>query len=119
MLKMTPQAMAIGANMSPAAIQAASNLAKCDIYDEWTREGVTLVRKYTLTRSFDDVFLGEDVRMWAEANYLIKTPHEKRKWGSVMVLAHTLKLIKKDVQEFGYTKAPTSNPSPVTRWRRV
>ena len=78
---------------------------------EWVKQAYRKLENY-LTH-FDQPFLAEDVRMWAESLNFPIPPH-KRAWGGVFARACKAGLINK----IGYrsTTNPNAHRTPATLW---
>jgi hypothetical protein len=78
---------------------------------KWTQFAYTMLIEFI--RQGGDMFMGEDVRVFAYKNGLPQPPHE-RAWGSIMHRAASAGLLVKG--GFASVKNPKAHRTPATVW---
>ena len=83
------------------------------IHPGWQERALSYVKEFVI---YNEVFLGEDIRTYAEERGF-DAPSHKRAWGAVMMTAAK----KKIVEKIGTRKVknPRAHTAIATLWRRV
>lgn len=93
-----------------AGMALATDKAERDL-PGWSDNALSAIEKYLII-NFDQQFLAEDVRGWAETMGLVDPPENARAWGSVFRRALSMGMIRR----VGYAPARSSNNSPKCLW---
>ena len=95
------------------AIQRAADAQERRVKD-WHEHAIKLLKRFIRKQ---ERFITEDFRLWAEANGL-EQPQEPRVYGSVIVQAQKMNLIKWS-RRFREMQSPKSHSCPKKEWRKV